>query len=361
MVKTSPRELVSVPPEWSITQLMRVLKAALDGDGPALAFGPSKFQQVNPDIAVVIPTSGSTGAPKEVALSAMALRASARAAHQFIGAKPLDRWSLLLPINHIAGVNVLVRALELNSEVIDLRKSMDYVDADFTSIVPTQLYRAINGEKELLAHLQKMKTVLVGGSATSELLKKDAQANGIHVVTTYGMSEMSGGCIYNNQPLAGVDVEIDSIGRIALKGPMQATTYLGDAETWQMNKLNDWFLTSDLGKIVEGKLFVEGRIDDQIISGGEKISLTVLEEILTEKFPTSSFMACAVTDPEWGQALCLASKTILNQAEIKEFLRVRLGAYAVPKYFLDEVEFPFTTIGKPDRLTLAKKFERSYK
>ena len=219
MVNKSPRELLQVPSAWSTTHTLEALDAALTGTGPALAFGPTHYSEVDSQIAVVIPTSGSTGSAKEVALTADALLASARASHTYLGAQRGERWSLLLPTHHIAGVNVLVRALALQSDLSD-------DDFEYTSIVPTQLFRALQERGRFLVSLQNAKAVLVGGAATSAELLKSARESGINVVTTYGMSEMSGGCVYNNDPLPGVEVEIRDSGAIALRGPMQASQYL---------------------------------------------------------------------------------------------------------------------------------------
>ena len=347
MVNKSPRELVQLPSSWSIPHIMEALEAALVGSGPALAFGPTQFSWVNEEIAVVIPTSGSSGTPKEVALSAQALRASADAAHQYLGANRGERWSLQLPTTHIAGVNVLVRALSLGSEIA-------HADFEFTSIVPTQLFRALQDGTEDLIALQNARAVLVGGAATSETLLSEARARGVNVITTYGMSEMSGGCIYNNTPLAGVDVEIRSDQRIALRGPMQASEYLGSEDG--LSDRAGWFLTSDAGYIEDGKLFVTGRIDDQIISGGEKISLSTIDDFLNAR-TSNRFMSCAIESQEWGQQLCLASNSDFDEKEISQLLRDAFGGHAVPKLFLKSISLPETSIGKADRATLSKRFE----
>jgi len=347
MVIKSPRELLQVPSAWSIPQLVQALSLALNGDGPALAFGASQFHTVDSSVAVVIPTSGSTGAPKEVALTAPALLASASASHLFLQAQPEDRWSLLLPTNHIAGVNVLVRAIALGTEIATS-------DFDFTAIVPTQLFRALKEKNELFLRLQCAKAVLVGGAATREDLLTQARAEGINVVTSYGMSEMSGGCVYNGTPLVGVEVAIGSEGRIALRGGMQAKEYLGSS--LPLADSSGWFVTNDAGRYEDRKLFVTGRIDDQIISGGENISLNAIDDLLNEGLQ-GDFMSCAIPHVEWGQQLCLASSMKFDQDQIASLLRNHFGNHAVPKLFLAAIELPRTSIGKPDRQALVKKFE----
>jgi len=347
MVNKSPRELLQVPSAWSTTHTLEALEAALRGTGPALAFGPTQFTKVDDSIAVVIPTSGSTGLAKEVALSADALWASAAASHTYLGAHIGERWSLHLPTNHIAGVNVLVRALALETSISES-------DFEFTSIVPTQLFRAVQERGAFLVSLQNAKAVLVGGAATSAELLASARESGINVVTTYGMSEMSGGCIYNNNPLPGVQVEIRDSGAVALRGPMQAREYLGSPI-----KLADeagWFVTSDAGYLEDGKLHITGRLDDQIISGGEKISLGTIDAFLNGT-GEPLFMSCAISHPEWGEQLCLASVKEIDQVAISRALREKFGNHSVPKLFLSGIELPLTTLGKPDRRSLAQRFE----
>lgn len=348
MVNKSLRELIEVPSEWSIPHIQSSLKLALDGVGPALAFGPSRFKSVDPSICVVIPTSGSTGRPKEVALTASALRASASASHTFLEAKSSERWSLMLPTNHVAGVNVLVRAIELESDIA-------LQDFEYTSIVPTQLFRALEDSGALLLSLQNAKAVLVGGAAAKDELLVRAREHGVNVVTTYGMSEMSGGCVYNGLAISGVEFEIREGDRIALRGPMQAKEYLGSSHPLADNA--GWFITNDAGKIEGGRLTVFGRMDDLIISGGEKISLGAIDDFLNSKEP-NTYMSCAIPSQEWGQALCLASSKPLEKSEIYGLLQERFGNHAVPKYFLGDIDLPLTTIGKPDRQRLREMFER---
>ena len=358
MVTTSPRELFSLPNEWPIAQVQLALAAALDGSGPALAFGPTRHTHVPAEIAVVIPTSGSTGDAKEVALTAAAIMASAHAAHQYLGAQNGESWSLLLPINHIAGVNVLVRALALGTDVLDLRKSTSYGAAHYTSVVPTQLFRALNGDQALLTHLQSARAVLVGGAATPVPLMAAAINNKINIVTTYGMSEMSGGCIYNNEPLPGVEARVCDEGVISLKGSMRADTYLGAEALWEKTTDGDWFITSDIGELRDGKLFIHGRIDDQIISGGEKISLAHIERELNQRFTSQSFMTFSLPSVEWGAILCVASDQEIDQEEVKAFLRQSQGAHAIPKEFFAPTSLPLTAIGKPDRHKLRATYEK---
>ena len=346
MDKSSRRELLHIGNEWSIPQKIEALYKALRDDGPALAFGDVHHQEVPASCAVVVSTSGSTGKPKSVALTASALLASARAAHSFLGAELGDRWSLLLPTTHIAGINVLVRSIELGTKIVGVEES-----ADFTAVVPTQLHRALHGEEILLRHLQSAKAVLVGGASTPVELLNGATALGIHVITTYGMSEMCGGCIYNGTPLAGVEMKIVD-GLVELNGPMKAIGYL-DAEPFG----DSFFKTSDLGLIQDGQLRILGRADDQIVSGGEKISLGAITEFLNSD-SHQHYMAVGLPDSEWGQALAIASDSQIDREEIRTKLRANFGAHATPKRFLENIELPLTSLGKPDLQKLIEIFGR---
>ncbi len=332
------------------------LAAALVGAGPAIAFGSVSLTRVPEQVALVIATSGSTGGPKEVGITAKALLASAKASNKFLDAKFGQVWSLLLPLNHVAGVNVLVRSLELGTTPIDLRETNEFLKADFTAIVPTQLFRALNGDDRLLDHLKNCQAVLVGGAALPPALGDQAKSRGINIITTYGMTETCGGCIYDGIPLDGVEVDTsDEI--IKIKGPTLAYAYLNDTDAWQTSFVDGWFVTSDRAELVDGKLNVFGRADDVIISGGEKISLSAVEAALQSQFPSNSFAAFAVPDLEWGNALHIAivGDPAKSTEEIASFLERSLGVVAKPKGFLILSELPMMGIGKVDQKALAQE------
>ena len=354
MDKSTQRDLIEVQEQWPIPHIMDCLLAALRGVGPALAFGATSQQFVDPEIAVVIPTSGSTGLSKEVALSARALLASAEASRARIGGKSGQRWSLLLQLNHIAGVNVLVRSLNLGTIPLDYRTSQKYSPAEFTAIVPTQLHRAIHTDPALLEHLQLAEKVLVGGAAAEIDLIAAARNLGINVVTTYGMSETCGGCVYDRVPLSGVELRTSSNGNIELKGAMTASGYLNAPELWDEVFHDGWFTSSDLGSIENGVLTVLGRSDDQIISGGEKISLAKVESEAHSLFPNQQFIAIAIPDAEWGQKLILVSNQTIEMETLKSQLRNSLGVHTIPKEFHRIETLPRTSIDKPDRIQLQR-------
>jgi len=339
------RALTPIQAEWSIPQLQENLAKALEGSGPALSTKQIEVKEVDKNIALVVNTSGSTAESKSVAISDAALIASTNASHKYLGAVPGDSWSLLLPTTHIAGLNVLIRATALGSRVIDNRNTTNYVDADFISIVPTQLHKALTSDAKLLEHLTAAEAVLVGGGPVSDKLKKEAANKHVKIVTTYGMTEMSGGCVYNQKPLDGVEVKITSEGLIKLTGPMIASGYLSQGGQLTSVGSDDWFESSDVGELSNGFLKVSGRSDEVIISGGENISLTLVEEKIRGLLPNLEVIAFALPDEVWGEKLCIGSTSKLSIEEIKK----SIGSLLSPKEVFLFEQIPTTSIGKPDR------------
>ena len=346
MDNSSQRKILRVSPACETPLLARDITAALAGNGPTLGFGEVSSEFGPSQAAVVIGTSGTTGAPKEIFLSSHALVASARASNAFVGAKAADTWSLLLPLTHVAAVNVFVRAFELGTIPVDLRNhSGEYPRVNFTAIVPTQLFRALNGDEQLLKHLQGAQKVLVGGAALSSAIRNQATAAGINVVTTYGMSETSGGCVYNGEILEGAEVEVRG-GSIFIRGSVLALNL----------ELSDgWFETNDLGEFVDERLVVIGRSDDVIISGGENLSLNAIENILSQNFPDTQFAAFSVEDPQWGQTLHIAVVGEADSGSISSMLEEKVGAFAKPKGIHSLNSLPLLGIGKVDRKRLAQE------
>ena len=345
MDTSSQRKILRVSPACEISQIAREITAALVGDGPTLGFGEISSESAPSYAAVAIGTSGTTGTSKEVLLTSTALISSARASNTFIGAKPGQTWSLLLPLTHVAAVNVIVRSMELGTTPIDLRDfNGDYPKANYTAIVPTQLFRALNGDQRLLDHLKSANAVLVGGAALSSSLRNQAELAGIKVVTTYGMTETCGGCVYDGTALDGIEIEIRN-GRICIKGSVLAASIA----------LNDgWFETNDLGHYDNQQLVVTGRADDVIISGGENLSLNAFENSLSIAFPTTQFAAFSVEDPQWGQSLHIAVVGTISDDEIAMHLEKNLGHFAKPKGIHHMTSLPLLGIGKIDRKSLAE-------
>ena len=357
MEQTSQREIHAIDPTWTLAEIMTRLAKALASAGPAIALSSISTSRVPSAIALVVSTSGTTSRAKEVGLSSDAILTSAKVTNKYLGAAPGQIWSLLLPLTHIAGVNVLVRSLELGTTPLDLRQHEGkYPYADFTAVVPTQLFRALNGDNELLDHLKSAKSVLVGGATLDPQLREEASAAGIKVIESYGMTETCGGCVYDGIPIGETTFEINENGLIKISTSSLATTYLNDPEGWNHLVEDGYFQTSDKGEFHDGKLFVKGRSDDVIITGGENISLSAVEKVIRDTFTGVECAAFAIVDTQWGQALhlAIAGSVKPDQLAINESLSSQISEAAKVKHFVYLDKLPRTSLDKIDHQKLVE-------
>ncbi len=319
---------------------------------------------VRDDTAVVIATSGSTGVPKAVELSAAALTASASASLRHIGAGPGERWLCCLPTFHIAGIGVLVRSLIAGLEpVIVPAVTPEILAASgcvHVSMVPTQLRRLLDAG----ASPGPSGTVLLGGAASSDGLLAQARAGGWRVVTTYGMSETCGGCVYDGVPLDDVSVRLGRVlsgadaGQIQISGPVLFSGYLGQPDLTATALRDGWFHSADLGWWrADGTLGVRGRADDVINTGGEKVVPGEVEAVLGTCEGVADVVVIGIPDAEWGEAVT-AFVVAADPADPPDLERLRsqvreaVSVYAAPKRVVLMPEFPLLPSGKPDRLAL---------
>jgi len=373
--------------------LLPPLQAALSGDGPALLpypaggapaaelrpgepLGPGEDDPADPTV-VVLATSGSTGRPKGALLPASALLASASASHDRIGGP--GRWLLALPAEHVAGLQVLIRSLIARTRpvVLDLADGFDpdrFAAAAsrltgirrYTALVPTQLGRLLAAGPGVRAELARFDAVLIGGAAASTQLLDRARSAGVRVVTTYGMSETCGGCVYDGVPLDGVSVAIDQDGRIALAGPVLARGYRGhDPDDGADGFGADadgrrWFRTDDAGGWdADGRLVLHGRLDDIIVTGGLKVAPAVVETALAGLPGVVETVVVGVPDPEWGQRVVAVLVLEPGQPRpeldrVRRWVGERIDGRAAPRQVLVLDALPLRGPGKPDRAGLAR-------
>jgi o-succinylbenzoate---CoA ligase len=309
------------------------------------------------EVALVIATSGSTGRPKGVELSHRALGASARATMTRIGSADGDRWLACLPWHHIGGLQVLLRArLDGIPLVIHERFEVERFDAErdvtLVSLVPTQLVRLLDAG----ADLSRFRAILLGGAMAPPSLLQRAGEAGARVVTTYGMSETSGGCVYDGAPLDGVAVRIDADGRIQLSGPMLMDGYRLDPALTADVLADGWFTTSDIGALdADGRLEVRGRVDDVVVTGGENVLATEVAAVLAGHPRVTDVLVTGVDDEHWGQrvvAVVVAGGRPPTLEELRDWCRERLPAAAAPRQLMIVNELPRLPSGKPDRLAV---------
>ncbi|MCJ1709992.1 AMP-binding protein [Clavibacter michiganensis subsp. phaseoli] len=369
-----------------------LLRAALAGDGPALlarpvdapvaAGDPPPPAEVERRVALVVETSGTTSRPKRVALSSDALLASAAASQAALGAP--GQWILALPTHYIAGLQVLVRSIAAGTApavlapgsfdpraFAELAASMDARVAGYTSLVPTQLHRLVEAAEDGAAGddarrvrdaVRRLDAILVGGQATPPHLVDRAAALGWRVVRTYGSSETAGGCVYDGVPVATADVAVVD-GQVVLAGPMLAEGYLGDpAATDAAFGEHDgrrWYRTGDGGEVVDGVLRITGRLDDVVISGGEKLRLAAVEEAVRSLAAWDARLGEAVAVPGehagWGQRPVVFAPGAVGPElaeRVRRELAARLGRVAGSAVVRGVDAMPTLPSGKPDRRAL---------
>ena len=306
--------------------------------------------------ALVITTSGSTARKKAVVLGHRALAASADATRERIGVDANDRWLSCLPWHHIAGLQVGLRARRWQVPLVvhdrfDVERVRAERAATLVSLVPTQLARLLDAGVDLSG----FRVVLLGGAPPSPSLLDRARGAGAPVVVTYGMTETCGGCVYDGVPLETVDVELETDGRIRLRGPMLMSGYRVDWDGTSAMTDDGCFRTSDLGRWVDGRLVVDGRIDDVINTGGVKVSPTAVAEVIAEHPAVAEVVVLGVPDEEWGQrvhAFVVARASVPSLDELRSTVAARLGQAAAPRSVSVLAELPMLASGKPDRAAL---------
>lgn len=363
--------------------LLGPLAAALEGGSAVVASPDPGVLATVADVAAragvpdgtaaIVSTSGSTGTPKHTLLPAAALRASAEATRTVLGGP--GQWLLALPGHYVAGLQVLSRSiLDGTAPVVvpddgpfdgaAFRAAVARMDGPrrYASMVPAQLALLVDGapgrpvdaaeRKDDLAALGTLDAILLGGARADETLLQRVRETGVRVLTTYGMSETCGGCVYDGVPLDGVRVELEG-GVIRLGGPVVAGGYLGDPErTAAVFGERDgahWFTTSDLGILEDGVHVDVGRADDVINTGGLKVSATVLARTIEELPDVRDAFVTGLPDPVWGQRVAAWVAGTAAADVVRAHVAARLGDRLAPKLLRRTDALPMLPTGKPDR------------
>jgi o-succinylbenzoate---CoA ligase len=295
--------------------------------------------------ALVVATSGTTGTPKGVVLTHDAVAASAVASSARLETVAGDHWLACLPLSHVGGLSVVTRALHTGTRLTVLAGfDVDMVErssATLVSLVPTALQRI---------DASRFRRILLGGAKPPGGLPPN-------VVTTYGMTETGSGVVYDGIPLDGVELRI-SAGEVHIRCPMLFRGYRDGTVPLVDGPLVDgWFATGDAGHLdAEGRLVVEGRIGELIITGGENVWPQAVEAVLATHPEVRDVAVAGRPDTEWGEivvAYVVTGDDPPSLDELRDHVKASMPVYNAPRALVLVDEVPRTALGKIVRTTFA--------
>ena len=308
----------------------------------------------------VIHTSGTAGRPSAVELTYGNHLWSAIGAGVRIGVAPTDRWLCCMPLHHIGGLSIVLRSALYRIPIVlapfdpaGVAARIERDSVSIVSLVPTMLSRLLDAG----ASLDRLRCAVIGGGPAPGSLIQRALDAGVPVAPTYGLTEAASQVATMppsevrerpdsaGPPILNTEVRIDDEGRICVRGPTVAPGLAGE---------DGWLVTGDLGRVDEdGYLYVLGRADDLIVTGGENVSPGEVEQVLLAHPAVADAGVHGRDDPEWQQAVVaqvvLAASNGVSEEDLRAFCRDRLAAHKVPKAITFVSELPRNAQGKLER------------
>jgi len=314
----------------------------------------------------VLLTSGTSGAAGVVPITSEALEASARAVSTRLHLRVDDRWYASLSLAHIGGLALVHRAVHSgcclvargpysSATLVDL---IDREEITHASLVPAMLRHLLDARGDRPAP-SSLRCLLVGGAATAERLVVDALARGYPLALTYGLTEACSqvatappqlvkekpGTV--GLPLDGVELRLGTSGEICVRGPTVASA-LADGD--------GWLATGDRGFFDDdGHLWVTGRIDERIVSGGENVDPRAVEDTIREWPGVADVAVVGVPDDTWGEvvgALVVPASEGLDLPTLQSAIRKRVSGAGVPRRIALADQLPRNANGKVDRVAV---------
>ena len=351
-------------PAADVDRLLAPIAPALVVEDPAEALSGPEGPQADlgagfdtDGVHCLIHTSGTAGKPTAVELTYGNHLWSAIGAGVRIGVAPTDRWLCCMPLHHIGGLSIVLRCalyrIPIVLEPFDpaaVASALEHHGVTLVSLVPTMLSRLLDAE----APLARLRCAVIGGGPAPEALVERALDAGAPIAPTYGLTEaasqvatMPPGEVRerpgsSGPPILGTEIRVDDEGRICVRGPTVAPGLAG---------ADGWLVTGDLGRLdADGYLYVIGRADDVIVTGGKNVSPAEVEQVLLEHPAVADAAVHGREDPEWQQAV-VASVVVADGGEVTEeelrlFCRERLAPHKVPKALTFVTALPRNAQGK---------------
>ncbi len=357
-----------------------VLLEDLEGEGASAPIPSAPMAMDAP--AAILFTSGTTGKSKAAVLTWENFVAAARASASNIGGAPEDAWLLCLPLFHIGGLSMLVRAALYGCRLVlqprfdsrEVARAFDQDRITHASLVAVGLQRLVD-ERGAHPFPDGIRAVLVGGGPVSADLLARARSLRLPVLQTYGLTEACAQVTTEvpaeadgttaGHPLPGTELRIvdgegaplppGQVGEIELRGPTVMAGYFGDEAETHQTLWKGWLRTRDLGTLDEGgRLRVFSRRTDLLVSGGENVYPAEIEAVLLTLPGVREAAVIGVEDARWGQVpvAILVAENPLNPDELGAACRRKLAGYKVPRRFLQVPELPRNAMGKVDRRAL---------
>jgi O-succinylbenzoic acid--CoA ligase len=332
------------------------------------------------DLHSIVFTSGTTAAPKGAMLTHAAHRASALGSAERLGTTAQNRWLLCMPLFHVGGLSIVLRSaitgfaivLEERFDAARVNHLLHSGDADTVSVVPTMLDRMLEdgGGRR---YPSSLRCALVGGAPLHAALAARARAAAVPIAPTYGLTETCSQVATAEpraaedhganvgRPLSGVEVRIgdadeSGLGEVLVRGPILMRGYFENDGATRAALRGGWLHTGDLGRLdAKGRLRVEGRRTDLIITGGENVMPQEVECVLTSHPDVADVAVYGVPDERWGERVIAAvvpSRDGVDETALRAWCRQRLAGYKIPAAFVAVSSLPRTASGKLLRRSL---------
>lgn len=330
-------------------------------------------------VASIMYTSGTTGKPKGVLQTFGNHFYSAVSSALNLGLSSADKWLCVAPIFHISGFSIIMRGLiygmtvrlveKFRAEEIERILANEVVT--IMSVVPFMLKKLIQQQNKTNIHYNSaFRCMLLGGGTIDRETLEICLQRSIPVVQCYGMTETCSQIIALRsadallklgsvgQPLFSTQLKLSKDGEILLKTPALTPGYLNLPDKLPSKMIDGWYRTGDIGHLdKEGYLYIDGRADEMLISGGENIFPQEVEQVY-QRYPQINEVAVVgQNDSVWGQVpvAFVVSDRRLSTTKLMNYGYEHLARYKVPQHYIFVSELPKNASGKIRRFMLREK------